>query len=203
MDFVLARILVRLIEDGETGEALARDCVAGDSNGGGDFLRVVGVIGVNTWGDTLKAAADAREVVQSFDNFLVAEVEGGMFRKGSRFLLGKKHFGDGGSGQRGIETANGAGESEIVGGKDKIFGVKDELALRAELVEGGGVICLRFVNIGMVVRNGGDDGKPRVKFKEIAIIFVGLVDEELIALVVSTRGGETKRRADDVGSGNF
>ncbi len=55
------------------------------------------------------------------------------------------------------------------------------------------------VDVGMVVRHEGKHGEPGVEFEEIAVVFVGFVDEELVAGVIGAGGGEAKGRADDVG----
>ena len=55
----------------------------------------------------------------------------------------------------------------------------------------------------MVVGDARDNGEPRAEFEEVAVVFVGFVDEELVALFVIATRSEAEGGADDVGDGEI
>ena len=97
---MLAGVLVGLIDDGEAGVALEIGFVPRDGEGGGDFVGVVGVVGIDAVREALKAAAGAGEAVEGGDDLFGGEVW--------------SHYLDGGAGEGSILAADGAGEEEVL-----------------------------------------------------------------------------------------
>ena len=112
-------------------------------------------------------------------------------------------FADSSGGKGGVEATRLAGELKIVGIKVGVRGIDNRITLGFELVKGLLVIDWGRVNVGMVVRNSGNNGEVRVKFEKITVVFVGLVDEILVALVIGAAFSEAQCSADEIGDGEI